>query len=348
MYSGLPEAKSGSGKSLEKVDVKQHAWAIPRLKPSLKKSSTVLPTNVDTLHHSRSSGLVDARPAPREGERMSGHSASSMITVGADADEYDPARPNDYNDVRDARQAQRKEAELEAVRQERLKAQQADEGSMSVMPQHSLTASSQLNLSGEEAYARRARSGRGEPGQDSSEDSSTPQEAYHGMGLAAKMMAKMGWTEGRGLGKSQQGMTTPLMAHKKDGRSGIIVNADSAHSTAGHQDKKARIIRGVPSKVILLRNMVGPGEVDDDLEDEVGMECSKYGGVQSVLIFEVLEPGFNPEEAVRIFVRFGRIEDATKALVDLGGRFFGGRTVSACFFDEDKFNRQDLAPKPNE
>ena len=119
------------------------------------------------------------------GERMSGHSASSMITVGADADEYDPARPNDYNDVRDARQAQRKEAELEAVRQERLKAQQAvsttswpaskfdqynismlralmitalqDEGSMSVMPQHSLTASSQLNLSGEEASARRAR-----------------------------------------------------------------------------------------------------------------------------------------------------------------------------------------------
>ena len=81
---------------------------------------------------------------------------------------------------------------------------------------------------------------------------------------------------------------------------------------------------------------------------QVGMECSKYGGVQSVLIFEVLEPGFNPEEAVRIFVRFGRIEDATKALVDLGGRFFGGRTVSACFFDEDKFNRQDLAPKPNE
>ena len=67
MYSGLPEAKSGSGKSLEKVDVKQHAWAIPRLKPSLKKSSTVLPTNMDMLHHSRSSGLVDARPAPREG-----------------------------------------------------------------------------------------------------------------------------------------------------------------------------------------------------------------------------------------------------------------------------------------
>ena len=81
---------------------------------------------------------------------------------------------------------------------------------------------------------------------------------------------------------------------------------------------------------------------------QVGMECSKYCNVQSVLIFEVLEPGFNPEEAVRIFIKFGRIEDATKAVVDLNGRFFGGRTVSANFFDEDKFDKQDLAPKPDE
>lgn len=50
------------------------------------------------------------------------------------------------------------------------------------------------------------------------------------MGLAAKMMAKMGWTEGKGLGRSQQGITTPLMAQKKDGRSGVIINADSANS----------------------------------------------------------------------------------------------------------------------
>jgi hypothetical protein len=27
--------------------------------------------------------------------------------------------------------------------------------------------------------------------------------------------------------------------------------------------------QGAPTRVILLRNMVGPGDVDDDLEDEV-------------------------------------------------------------------------------
>lgn len=53
------------------------------------------------------------------------------------------------------------------------------------------------------------------------------------MGLAAKMMAKMGWTEGRGLGRSQQGIVTPLMAQKKDGRSGIIINAESTHPPPG-------------------------------------------------------------------------------------------------------------------
>ena len=34
--------------------------------------------------------------------------------------------------------------------------------------------------------------------------------------------------------------------------------------------------------------MVGPGEVDDELQAEVSEECSKYGKVTSCVIFEVL------------------------------------------------------------
>ena len=33
--------------------------------------------------------------------------------------------------------------------------------------------------------------------------------------------------------------------------------------------------------------MVGPGEVDDDLEPETAEECSKYGKVMKCVIFEV-------------------------------------------------------------
>lgn len=69
---------------------------------------------------------------------------------------------------------------------------------------------------------------------------------------------------------------------------------------------------GTPTRVVLLRNMVGPGQVDEDLEDEVANECSKYGQVLSVMIFEVTTPGYPDDQAVRIFVEFERMEQATK------------------------------------
>lgn len=57
--------------------------------------------------------------------------------------------------------------------------------------------------------------------------------------------------------------------------------------------------------------MVGPGEVDEDLEPEVKDECNtKYGDVVKVTIREV--PNVIPEETVQIYVEFKRIESAIK------------------------------------
>ncbi|KAG6613647.1 mRNA splicing factor [Phytophthora cinnamomi] len=96
------------------------------------------------------------------------------------------------------------------------------------------------------------------------------------------------------------------------------------------------------SRVVLLQNMVGPGEVDDELQDEVKGECSDtYGPVTKCTIYEVTGR-VPPEEAVRIFVQFKNAEDATKALTGLNGRFFGGRKVKAVYYDESKFERMDL------
>ncbi|KAJ8880378.1 hypothetical protein PR048_016847, partial [Dryococelus australis] len=68
---------------------------------------------------------------------------------------------------------------------------------------------------------------------------------------------------------------------------------------------------GIQEGTMTSLNMVGPGEVDEDLEPEVKDECNtKYGDVIKVLIFE--QPNVPAEEAVRIFVEFKRIESAIK------------------------------------
>lgn len=87
--------------------------------------------------------------------------------------------------------------------------------------------------------------------------------------------------------------------------------------------------------------MVGAGDVDNELEGEVKDECNtKYGEVVSVIINEITNVA--PEEAVRIFVEFKRIESAIKAVVDLNGRFFGGRQVKAGFFPFEKYIENKL------
>ncbi|OQS04399.1 hypothetical protein THRCLA_03358 [Thraustotheca clavata] len=110
--------------------------------------------------------------------------------------------------------------------------------------------------------------------------------------------------------------------------------------------------------VLLLQNMVGPGQVDDDLQEEVKEECqSKYGPVVKCLVYEVTT-GVPATEAVRIFVEFVQEADAAKginlfspgidplyvALVGLNGRFFAGRKLHVSTYPKEKFDRLELAP----
>lgn len=38
---------------------------------------------------------------------------------------------------------------------------------------------------------------------------------------------------------------------------------------------------------MLLRNMVGPAEVDSELEGEVSEECAQFGKVERVVVYQV-------------------------------------------------------------
>ncbi|KAJ0012489.1 hypothetical protein NQD34_016823 [Periophthalmus magnuspinnatus] len=177
--------------------------------------------------------------------------------------------------------------------------------------------------------------------------------------VAHKIMQKYGFKEGQGLGKHEQGLSTALSVEKTSKRGGKIIVGDAAEkagsslaadtstfaAAALDASKKSEAnplteILKNPTKVVLLRNMVGRGEVDEDLEEETKEECEKYGKVVKCVIFEIAE--VPDDEAVRIFLEFERVESAIKAVVDLNGRYFGGRVVKACFYNLDKFRVLNL------
>ena len=61
----------------------------------------------------------------------------------------------------------------------------------------------------------------------------------------------------------------------------------------------------VQTRVMILRNMVGPEDVDEDLESEVVDECSKYGNVNRVIIYQEKQSEDDDAEVlVKIFVEF--------------------------------------------
>jgi len=56
---------------------------------------------------------------------------------------------------------------------------------------------------------------------------------------------------------------------------------------------------------MILRNMVGVEDMDDELENEVVDECSRYGSVQRVIIYQEKQSDEDDAEVlVKIFVEF--------------------------------------------
>jgi len=66
-----------------------------------------------------------------------------------------------------------------------------------------------------------------------------------------------------------------------------------------------KLMRKVDSRVVVLRNMVDPDEVDETLQEEIQEECSKYGNVNRVIIYNERQTENDDSDViVKIFVEF--------------------------------------------
>lgn len=143
---------------------------------------------------------------------------------------YDPMEPNDYERVMAERveRVERRSASTasEALRVELEKKRRVKEAERGMKREEF------LNVDGKEVRRRRMELGRYGGGSYEGERRETPKpDADSGkpQSAAERMMAKMGWSKGKGLGKSEQGMKTHLEVRKDGATSGRIVNAPVAH-----------------------------------------------------------------------------------------------------------------------
>lgn len=177
-------------------------------------------------------------------------------------------------------------------------------------------------------------------------------------GFAERLMSKYGWSKGSGLGASGSGIVNPLRVQvekqkkKPDSEGGGFVGPGGRGKIIGGKKKGGPDAEaedgkfGVMSEVVVLRGMVDGMDLDVEMEgagdggliQEIGEECGdKYGRVERVVIDR------SDASKAPVFVKFTSQLSALRAVNALEGRIFNGNTISARFFDNDKFEVRDYA-----
>ncbi|CAK1539944.1 unnamed protein product [Leptosia nina] len=349
------------------LQLKKAAVTQPK-REALRRSNQVLTPVIDLKSKQKDEDEVNSN-SPKSQSKSFNVSLNVRDFDWNVSNEYDPLWPNDYEKVAKEMQAKRLQLDGGGERDRSERKRKSRFGDDDALPEKTLIPMQPEEEEAEEISKRAAGAAIAPPPSLTTETPSPPPPSapltptpsfslggYGASSVAAKIMAKYGFKEGQGLGKKEQGMSVALQVEKTSKRGGRIIHEkdsnvmpppsfampalpapDSPNSLqSGKQEPSITEIMKSPSKVVLLRNMVGPGDVDEELEPEVKDECNtKYGEVVKVVIFEM--PNAPSDEAVRIFVEFKRIESAIKAVVDLNGRFFGGRQVKAGFYTIEKF-----------
>ncbi|XP_059292015.1 splicing factor U2af large subunit A-like isoform X2 [Lycium ferocissimum] len=104
----------------------------------------------------------------------------------------------------------------------------------------------------------------------------------------------------------------------------------------------------IPTKVLCLTEVISPQELFDDVEYGEILEDMKEEGQKFGDLIDVVIPRPEPDQQMieghgKVFLEYSDTVGCTTAKAALGGRKFGGNTVVAIYYPEDKYYDKDYS-----
>ncbi|KAK9267249.1 hypothetical protein L1049_009671 [Liquidambar formosana] len=101
-----------------------------------------------------------------------------------------------------------------------------------------------------------------------------------------------------------------------------------------------------PTKVLCLTEAITPDELRDDEEfeeilEDMRDECGKFGALVDIIIPRPSPNGEQTPGVGKVFLEYSDTTSCANARNVLNGRKFGGNTVSAVYYSEEKFYNRD-------
>ena len=403
LYDDLPVAKGDPA-----AEASAAASSVPAsLAPAVRRMAAAAKHHQPPRPATATTATVPApAPAPppvpmQQRENSNSYYAASFGPFDDDSEEYDPQFPNDFSFLVARRENAAEEARLraEAAAGAAAAAAAAADRERQIAVAAAEAAAAREREAAEEKKRKEEEQEQGREREWGEEEEQRPRaglgssvrpfdssvvpvpDSERGMPLAAKMMAKMGWEQGKGLGKKLQGAPLPLVAKKTSARAAVVVPAKEKE-----EKKKPTAAAAAPdvltsfswpeegddsSRVVLLTNVAPAGLSEEALgatEDEIGMAATASGGLRSVSIFEVnaadsfssssSSSSYPRDALVRVFVEFGDATSAGRFARSVSGHkpFFGGNeargnaggVVSARPFPLERLREGRLAPEPGD
>ena len=218
---------------------------------------------------------------------------------------YDPMIPNDYLAYKDGQKKRRRREELERSARETLRQQHV----MRERIEEERKKVEQAGVSG---------------GRDYSKIWENRQKQAVEIQAASDVTTS---GRGRGRGRGRGAINIPAWLVKKQQKETKAQEKSLGNkATELRPSDREQFADATASRLVVLRNMVVPDEIDNELSDEVKEECEdKCGKVVSVKI----KTPDDRHQQVRVLVVFEESTSAVKAASVFHGRMFGGRQLSA-------------------